>query len=280
MLKTFNGALVIREHNGRVYYEAKWRDSRGRQVKRRVGPAWLERDDRGAWHRRGGRVPDGCLDEKAAIVEMRRLIDEHEDKLAAEPELAAVTFDQVAADWLHHIEHVDGVKPSTLSSHRYMLRPPTARARKRGRRKANGRVLAEFGSQPIATITTAQVERWLGRLDAEPIARRTVNTYRQVVCSILGHAAPAPTSTASTPTSPPPPPSAASPTPSSSTSTNPRRSPRSRARPAPARTATPHGPPCPTRSGKSGAGPTTRTQRCSSSPPSPACGWASSAGAT
>ena len=51
----FNGALVIREHKGKVFYEAKWRDATGRQVKRRVGQAWLERDASGKWRpRRGG----------------------------------------------------------------------------------------------------------------------------------------------------------------------------------------------------------------------------------
>jgi hypothetical protein len=109
MITSFNGALVIREQNGRAFYEAKWRDSRGRQVKRRVGAAWAERDQAGRWRRRGGRVADGCFDEKAAIVEMRRLVDEREEQLAAGPEAGAVTFDQVAADWLHHVEHVDGI---------------------------------------------------------------------------------------------------------------------------------------------------------------------------
>ena len=71
MATSFNGALVIREQGDRVFYEAKWRDSRGRQVKRRVGPAWLERDDARRWRRRNGRVPDGCFDHKAAIVELR-----------------------------------------------------------------------------------------------------------------------------------------------------------------------------------------------------------------
>src|SRR4051794_38580959 len=184
----FNGALVVREHRGRLFYEAKWRDSRGRQVKRRVGPAWLEGDAAGGWRRRGGRVPDGRFDEKAAIVEMRRLIDAREEELAAEPPPATVTFDEAAADWLHHVEHVDGIKPSTLQSYRYMLRPPNAPSRKRGRRKAGGRVLAEFGGQSLASITTTQVERWLARLDEQPISKRTVNIHRQLVCSILEHA--------------------------------------------------------------------------------------------
>jgi len=82
---SFNGTVVIREQSGRVFYEAKWRDSRGRQVKRRVGPAWVERGGGGGWRRRGGRVPDGCFDEKAAIVEMSRLIEVHEEELAAGP---------------------------------------------------------------------------------------------------------------------------------------------------------------------------------------------------
>jgi integrase len=188
MATSFNGALVIREQGDRVFYEAKWRDSRGRQVKRRVGPAWLERDGVGGWRRRGGRVPDGCFDHKAAIVEMSRLIDAREEELAAGPPPGAITFDQVAADWLHHVEHVDGIKPSTLSNYRYILRPPTASPRKRGRRKANGRVLAEFGGQPIAAITTAQVERWLSSLDEQPISKRTINIHRQIVCSVLEHA--------------------------------------------------------------------------------------------
>jgi integrase len=119
---------------------------------------------------------------------MRRLIDAREENLAAGPEPGAVTFDEVAADWLHHVEHVDGIKPSTLKSYRYMLRPPAARARKRGRRKAGGRVLAEFGGQPIASITTSQVERWLARLDEQPISKRTINIHRQLVCSVLEHA--------------------------------------------------------------------------------------------
>src|SRR3954464_2067678 len=98
MTTSFNGALVIREQNDRVFYEAKWRDSRGRQVKRRVGPAWVGRDGAGGrWRRRAGRVPGGCFDERAAIGEMTPLIALHEEALPAGPPPAAITFDQVAA---------------------------------------------------------------------------------------------------------------------------------------------------------------------------------------
>lgn len=36
-------SIVVREHGGRPFYEAFWRVQR-KQVKRRIGPAWLERD--------------------------------------------------------------------------------------------------------------------------------------------------------------------------------------------------------------------------------------------
>jgi hypothetical protein len=165
----FNGALVIREHNGKVFYEAKWRDATGRQVKRRVGEAWLERDASGAWRPRRGRLDDGCLDKKSAIVEMNRLITEHDSLVAVSSACPAVTFDELAAAWLHHVEHVDGIKPSTLKRYRYMLGAPGDRARKRGCRRAGARIMREFGGQAIDSITTTQVERWLEALDAEDI---------------------------------------------------------------------------------------------------------------
>jgi hypothetical protein len=50
----------------------------GRQVKRRIGPAWLERDpDNGGWRGRRGRVPDGSYSERAAIVAAARIAGEY-----------------------------------------------------------------------------------------------------------------------------------------------------------------------------------------------------------
>ena len=38
-----NGALIVRANKGVPFYEAKWRDGTGRQRKRRLGRAWLNR---------------------------------------------------------------------------------------------------------------------------------------------------------------------------------------------------------------------------------------------
>ena len=179
--------IVVERDDGPVYY-AKWRDSTRRQVKRRLGPAWVERGDEGPWRKRRGRANDGFLDEKAAIVEMRRVIDEHEVDLATVRPESEPTFDDAAADWMHRLEHVDGVKPSTLANYRQMLTRADTPARKRGRRTA-GRIMAEFGGRELRAITTAQVDRFLEQIDGEPVGKRTVNAHRQVVSAILDHAA-------------------------------------------------------------------------------------------
>jgi integrase len=75
-----------------VYY-AKWRDRTGRQVKRQLGPAWLVPDGTG-WKRRRGRVPDGTLDERAAIVAMAAATDAHEATLDAEPSIGPRTVNK------------------------------------------------------------------------------------------------------------------------------------------------------------------------------------------
>jgi hypothetical protein len=63
-----SATIVVREHQGHPFFEAKFR-YRGQQVKRRIGPAWLEHDPAsGEWRRRRGRVPPGAFDERRAHV--------------------------------------------------------------------------------------------------------------------------------------------------------------------------------------------------------------------
>jgi len=102
--------------------------------------------------------------EPTAIVEMRRVIDAHEVDLAKVRPESEPTFDHAATDWLHRLEHVDGVKPSTLSNYRQMLTRADTPARKRGRRTA-GRIMAEFGGRELRSITAGQVERFLERIE-------------------------------------------------------------------------------------------------------------------
>ena len=187
------GALVVREHRSGPVYEAKWRRD-GRQMKRRIGPAWLERDgENGDWRSRRGRVPAGFFDEKRATVQMAAIIAEHERKeRAVEAGERArlergVSFRQVATEWLEHLRVERGAKPATLKDYGYLLAEPGAPHRCGGGRSA-GLILATFGERPIAKITTKEISAFLRRLDADGVSARSVNKYREVLSAIFNYA--------------------------------------------------------------------------------------------
>jgi integrase len=186
------GALLVVERGDGPVYEAKWRRGR-RQVKRRVGPAWLERGESGkGWRPRRGRMPEGFLDEKRATVRMAELIAEHDQTERAieagerERREQGVAFRELAAEWLDHLERERGAKPSTLSDYRYMLAEPGTPHR-RGKGKSPGLVLAAFGVRPAAKITTREVSAFLRRLDESGVSPRTVNKHRQLLSAIFNY---------------------------------------------------------------------------------------------
>lgn len=181
------GALVVRTSaTGSPQYEAKWRDSKRRQMKRRLGPAWLERNEDGGWRRRRGRVRAGFLDERRAHVEMARAIAEHEEELSREPLNRTATFEDASAAWLDHLEHEKRVKPSTLEDYRLMLADPSMP--RRGRQERSARLMRVFGGRKLATITSVDVARFLAALDREAVSARTVNKHRQVLHAIFEYA--------------------------------------------------------------------------------------------
>jgi len=69
---------------------------------------------------------------------MEAAIAAHEQELVLLCGGTSALFDTAAVDWLHHVERVDDLKPSTLQGYRYRLTPPDTPARKQGRRRANG----------------------------------------------------------------------------------------------------------------------------------------------
>jgi hypothetical protein len=101
-----SATIIVREHRGQVFYEAKFRHH-GRQVKRRIGPAWLERDpDAGDWRRRRGRIPESTYDERSAHVAAAQLVARHVteaadvERVEQERRARGVTFREVAHAYL------------------------------------------------------------------------------------------------------------------------------------------------------------------------------------
>lgn len=85
---------VVERERGPAFY-GKWRDSTGRQIKRKLGPAWTGNRCR---------APEGSLDERGAIVALAAAIEAHEAALLKPRVDRTVTFTDAAAAWLHHLE--------------------------------------------------------------------------------------------------------------------------------------------------------------------------------
>jgi integrase len=174
--------IIVRQHGGQPFYEAKFR-VHGRQVKRRIGPAWLEYDtDTGGWRPRIGRVPDGSYDERGAIVAGARIVDTYvaeaadQARIEQERRTRGVTFREVAQAYLHWLADVAGAKPATLRDHGYVLGEPGIRY-KHGTGTTAGHVMAALGKQPAAKITTRDVEAVLTTVSATGASASTVNKF-------------------------------------------------------------------------------------------------------
>lgn len=188
--------VIATTRTGALVYEAGWRhrdaDGALTTMKRRLGPAWLERDESGGCRRPRGRPKPGYLDEPAAIVAKDRIVRETERQLkthAAEAERAAnapVTFREVAFAYLDWLEHVRAAKPATLREHRYALAEPGTPHR-RGTSMSRAEIMTALGDRAAADVTTRDVNRLLSQIAARGVSPRTVNRYRQLVCATYSY---------------------------------------------------------------------------------------------
>jgi len=120
---------------GAVWY-AKYRLPDGRQVQRKIGPAWGER----------GRPPAGYFTKRLAEDWLRDVVDQARRGTLPGMVRTGATFADAAAEWLRYIEHDRGRKPSTLRGYRSTL---------------NAHLLPAFGSMAVENVTTEAIERWI-----------------------------------------------------------------------------------------------------------------------
>ncbi len=119
---------------GPIWY-AKYRLPDGRQVQKKIGPAWSGR----------GRPPSGYITKRTAEAWLRDLLVQvRRGELAGLVE-SDVTFREAAEEWLRFIKEDRGRKPSTLVDYRSAL---------------NARLLPAFGDRTLESITADEIERW------------------------------------------------------------------------------------------------------------------------
>jgi integrase len=186
-----SASLVVREHDGRPFYEAKFRH-KGRQVKRRIGPAWLERNEAGQWQRRHGRVPEDAFDDRRAHAAAAAIVATFVSSFAAAERLErerrarGVTFRELAAAYLVWLRDVKGAKPATLRDHGYVL-AESGTPYKRGKGELLGYVMATLGDRPARSISTHEINALLNTVAKTGVSVRAVNKTRNIVAAAYNY---------------------------------------------------------------------------------------------
>jgi integrase len=139
LLEPSGHVFRVDRKRGSQWY-AKYRLPDGRQVQRRIGPAWTAR----------GRPPTGYFTKRAAEAWLRDVLEQARNGRLPGQVKTGVTFAQAADEWLRYVEHDRGRKPSTVAGYRAMVR---------------AHLVPAFGELAIESITTPMIERWLGGVE-------------------------------------------------------------------------------------------------------------------
>jgi integrase len=122
-------------------WHAKYRLPDGREVKRRIGPAWTGR----------GRPAAGYYTKHTAQVWLDQVLAEARRGELPGMVRTGATFADAAVEYMRWLKDDRDRKPSTLRDYQSIL---------------NAHLLQEFGEHRLEDITTDQVEQWSARLAA------------------------------------------------------------------------------------------------------------------
>ena len=192
-------------YKGRAFWEVAFADGE-REVKRRIGPAWLvpvgdasekpngKRFRAGRWVERQGRPKGDALSLDAARERVPAVLAEYyASKTEAANRAEAIrveaarprTFRELARAWREYLDR-KGTKPSTLVGYGAMLAEPGTPHR-RGEGHARGYIMAALGDAPAKDVSVLDVERLLATITETGATPRTVEKHRIMVRSILNY---------------------------------------------------------------------------------------------
>jgi integrase len=173
------GSLVITVGKDGPHWEGKFR-WRGKQIKRRLGPAWLRRsgDD---WIKRPGRAPESFLSREDAVVALRSLIEQHAAEEAENALPERPTFSQAAEAWYERAQR-RGRKPATLLAYRWVIN-----AHILGERTFESTAIRRacpFADKPVDKLSKDDLRGWFDPIPASP---QKTNLFK-LVKSVLKYA--------------------------------------------------------------------------------------------
>jgi integrase len=126
---------------------AKYRLPDGRQVQRKIGPAWTER----------GRPAAGYFTKRTAEDWLRDVFDQARQGTLPGLVRTGATVADATAEYLRYIEHDRVRKPSTVQGYRWIM---------------DARIVPELGKLRLEDVTAEQVEEWLAGMPGKPSTRR------------------------------------------------------------------------------------------------------------
>ena len=203
-LSTPNLVLIVEaaKADGELpYWAARWREGE-LHPKLRLGKAWIAPTgspdakrggktygQRGQWTQRRGRVPDGVLDENAAVVlaaeEQRRWADRVAAE-AADRLRATKSFRSLAREWQAHMIKTGKHKESTAYDVACTLVEPGV-AYKRRTGESRGPVMRILGDIPAHHVTQADVEEVFDEYEEIGRSDRTINKVREQLRAIFNY---------------------------------------------------------------------------------------------
>jgi integrase len=154
----------VDRQRGPVWY-AKYRLPDGRQVQKKLGPAWTGR----------GRPSAGYFTKRLAEDWLRDTLDGARRGTLPGLFRTGATFADAAAEWLRYVSEDRDVKPSTLTDYRSVA----------------DRLVDVFGSLPVEEVTAQRIEDWragLGSDRARPLTNRTRNKSLTILGGIMERA--------------------------------------------------------------------------------------------
>ena len=154
------GTVFRREGARRPVWYAKYRLGDGRQVQKRIGPAWTER----------GRPAAGYFTKRTAEAWLRDVLEEARRGTLPGLVRTGATFADAAAEYLRYVEHDRGRKPSTVRGYRSVI---------------NAHLLPTFGDLAIENVSAPSIERWIAGFEG---SARTRNKLLIQLHGILGRA--------------------------------------------------------------------------------------------
>jgi integrase len=156
---------LIKRKRGDQWY-AKYRLPSGKQVQKRLGPAWTERS----------RTPAGYFTRKTAQAELEEiLVAARRGEIPDPGDSAGKTFGDAVAEWLRYSDEDNACKSSTLHDYGYA---------------AKSCLLPAFGKDtPLDRITDDRVNGYRSRLLADgKVSRRTAQKLLGFMHSIFKRA--------------------------------------------------------------------------------------------